>query len=253
MVEVTQNTSNDKEIENQPETQPGKQEVSKDSDQNVEAKKSSDEQSQEKMLSQSEVNRIVGAAKLDALERGKREALAEANANKEINATVDPNDPEKITVSKAELEQVILDTATKRSHQEQAERVVNQFVSKMQLGMQKYSDFETVAGKLNIPNLPPQLIDLVTAMDNTADIVYELGKNPTKFANVLNLCNYSPQAAHDELVRLSDSIKKNQEAAKKTQAKPNEPLDQAKPSTAGTDDGELKSVSDFRKQSWLRG
>ena len=250
MVEETQNTeikSTNTDVGNQPETQ----KVSTDKESNVEPGKS--ESKPEKMLSQSEVDKIAYGNKMEGYERGKREAIAEANQTKDISATVDSNEPEKITVSKQELEQFVEDTATRKAQREHAQRVVDQFVGKMQLGMQKYSDFETVAGKLNIPNLPPQLIDLVTSMDNTADIIYELGKNPSKFASVLNLCNYSPQAAHDELIRLSDSIKKNQEAVKQTQAKPNEPLDQAKPSTAGTDDGKLSTVSELRKQPWLRG
>lgn len=249
MVEETQNTeikSTDTDVGNQPETQ----KVSTDKESNVEPGKS--EGKPEKMLSQSEVDKIAYGNKMEGYERGKREAIAEANQPKDISATVDSND-DKITVSKQELEQFVEDTATRKAQREHAQRVVDQFVGKMQLGMQKYSDFEAVAGKLNIPNLPPQLIDLVTSMDNTADIIYELGKNPSKFSSVLNLCGTSIQLAHDELTRLSDSIKKNQDAVKQTQVKPNEPLDQAKPSTAGTDDGKLSTVSELRKQPWLRG
>ena len=204
------------------------------------------------MLSQSEVDKIAYGNKMEGLERGRREGLAEANANKPISATVDPQ-TDKITMSKAELEQLVRDTATQQAQQEQAQRVVNQFASKMQLGMQKYSDFEEKVTKLNILNLPPALIDLVTSLDNTADVVYELAKHTSKFSSVLNLCNTSVPLAYDELTRLSDSIKKNHDAVQQsTQGKPNEPLDQAKRSNIGTDNGKKLSVSELRKQSWLR-
>lgn len=254
MVEITQTeTSTETEVKNQPETHSDKESVSNDADQTADKKNETEKpvSKPEKMLAQSEVDRIVYGNKMEAHERGKREGLAEARATADLPGKVDPQ-TDQVTLSKAELKQLVEDTATEQSQKEQADRVVRQFVGKLQLGMQKYSDFDETVSKLNIVNLPPALIDLVTSLDNTADVVYELAKNPSKFSSVLNLCNTSLPLAYDELTRLSDSIKKNHDAANQSQAKPNEPLDQAKPSNVGTDNDKNMSVSELRKQPWLQ-
>jgi hypothetical protein len=91
-------------------------------------------------------------------------------------------------------------------------------------------------------------------MDNTAEIMYELGQNPTKFDSVLALSVRNKTLAHKAITKLSDSIKQNKVAVdKNAKTKVNEPLDQIKPSLTGTDSGDPKSVGDFRKQDWLRG
>lgn len=254
MVEETQTeASADKEVAHQPETQAEQAPVSNDTDQTVKnSQEGQAEQKDEKKLTQSEVNRIVAGVKLEAQEKGRREALAEANTNKPISATKNP-ETEQITLSPAELEQLIADTATKQAQQQHTNQVINQFADKVSSGEKKYPDFAEKVAKLNLPQLPWNLIELANSVDNTADVVYELANNPSKFSSVLNLCNTSVGLAHDELMRLSDSIKKNQQAAQQQQqSKPNEPLDQTKPSTIGTDNGEKLSVSALRKQPWLR-
>ena len=216
------------------------------------------EQRQEKkLIPQSEVNKIVGGVKLDAYEKGRREALAEYEkqmaAQESISSSQNTN-ADNLNVTRDELERMIEEKSRQRVEQQQAQRVVEQFVGKMKLGIQKYNDFEETVTKLDIPNLPPQIIDWANSMDNTADIMYEISKSPGKFANLLTLTVTSPRLAYDEFVRLSDSIKRNEEAkSKNVNMKQNEPLDQVKHSTIGIDNGAPKSVSDFRKQSWLRG
>lgn len=210
---------------------------------------------EEKVLKQSEVNRIVGGAKVEAYEKGKREALAELERERASQQSYESQTKsQNITANADELRRLIAEEAEARANQQRAQQVAEQFISKMQLGMQKHQDFEEVVTKLDIPNLPPQLIAWANSMDNTADVMYEIGKNPGKFANLLTLSITSPRLAYDEFIRLSDSIKRNEEAAKKAaNSNANEPLDQVKHSTTGTDNGSPRSVSDFRKQPWLRG
>jgi len=252
MVDANQNGDNAQKELNQPEAQKTSSENSQDKQQVEQESSSSTETQEEKLLKQSDVNKIVGAAKLEAREQGRREAQATQSPAKDLSATVDPNDPNQVLIDQTKLEEVIERVATQKAQQTEMKQNVDQFVSKLQLGMQRHSDFETTVAKLNLHNLPYELVRLVNALDNTADIVYELGKSPSKFSSVLNLCNVSPQLAYDELTRLSDSIKKNQQAAT-SQTKVNEPLDQVKPSTTGTDNGELKSVKDYQKLDWMRG
>ena len=210
----------------------------------------------EKLLKQSDVNKIVGGAKLDAYEKGKRETLAEIERQKLAATQAEATTSQTLAgvpQTKEEFDKAVDERAAQRAQQAQAERVAEQFVGKMQQGIEKYQDFETVVTKLDIPNLPGQIIDWANSMDNTADIMYELGKNPGKFANVLTLSVTSPRLAYDEFNRLSSSIKQNQEAQKKNAGNVNEPLDQVKSSTNGTDSGKVTGVSALRKQAWLRG
>lgn len=262
MVDANQNTEAQKEL-NQPESQ------GSSSDQNSNAQNEKVNQTEqinnqdaqenskakeEKLVPQSEVDKLVYAKKMEGYERGQREALAK-NTDKNLAASVDQNDPNKVLIDREELAKIINEESVKLADQQRAHEVINQFASKVQAGNNgKYSDYEDTVAKLNLQYLPPQLVEITNAMDNTADVLYELGKNPSKFSSVLNLCNVSPQLAYDEINRLSGSIKKNQEAvAQQTQAKVNEPLDQVKPSTTGTDNGKLESVTDWRKHPGLRG
>jgi len=134
--------------------------------------------------------------------------------------------------------------------------MIDQFASKVGQGEQstKYSDFESVVRELGITNLPLQTIRTLNDLDNTADVLYDLGKNPSKYANVLTLSAVSPGLAKKELNKLSSSIRKNEDAiAQSAKTKVNEPLDQVRPSNAGTDNGESKTVNDFQKEDYLRG
>lgn len=246
MAESNQNT--DESVVSQPEEQV----IANQGEKQVDNSSAAVAEKEEKVLKQSEVNKIVGGAKIEAYERGKRDSELLSRQQQVEQPQTQGDD--KITLSKDEVRQLIQDESTALAHQQRANEVAQQFIGKMKSGMQQYDDFESVVGELDIPTLPAQLIDVANSMDNTADIMYELGKNPTKFASVLTLSVGNPVLAHKEMVRLSDSIKKNKAAVENSEkTKVNEPLSQEKPSLAGTDNGELKTVGDFRKQSWLRG
>ena len=80
-------------------------------------------------------------------------------------------------------------------------------------------------------------------VDNSHDVLYELGKDRIKMANLETLAHMSPNDAIIQAQRLSQSIKDNEVASKiKT---PNEPLSQIRPSNTGTDNGAM-SVKDYR-------
>lgn len=215
--------------------------------------------STEKLVKQSDVNRIVGSAKVDAFEKGKREALEQARQEAELQSNVIPppasNSQGVSGITQEELDKRIEEAANTRAARQKADDLAMQFVNKIQTtaNSKKYSDFEEVVTKLDMPNLPPRIIEFANNLDNTAEVMYEIGKNPSKLANVLMLTATSPRLAYDELVKLSDSIKKNEDAAQKNSAEIAEPLDQVKHSTTGKGDGSVQTVNDFRKQDWLRG
>ena len=100
----------------------------------------------------------------------------------------------------------------------------------------------------------PGLILAMSGMENKAQVVKDLAKNPSKYANILMLANgNAPKLAQMELNKLSASIKANQDALK--QPKVDAPLTHLKASNIGGDDGNYATMSttDFRSQPWLRG
>jgi hypothetical protein len=148
------------------------------------------------------------------------------------------------------IEQMIQEATDKRARESYANKVATDFLSKMEAGKTKYADFEDTVNALNLP-MAPEIVDWANGLDNTADVVYEIAKNPTKFTTILNLARGGfGQLAQRELQKLSASIKQNESAADAAKSV-NEPLSQIRPSTVGTDNGKM-TVRDLRKQPWLR-
>lgn len=98
---------------------------------------------------------------------------------------------------------------------------------------------------MSLHKIPP----LANNFDNTADIMYELGKNPSKAVILKQLAQLNPKMGVLEIQRLSDSIKQNQNARQVPSAQP--ALSQLTPSLTKTDNGPV-TVSDYRNQAWLR-
>jgi len=210
------------------------------------------EQPKEKMVAQSEVDTIAGIAREQGIDKGRREAEMAFKAQQEMTSKVSAQQVAQGSMSEEQVRQMIMQE-TQKQQQEQlqmahAQQVVSEFVSKMQGGAEKYEDFESTVAALELPKIP-EIVKLANSADNTADVMYELGKNPYKVASLLTLARTAPHLAQAEMARLSGSIKKNQDVASKVVTR--EPLSQIKHSTAGADGGEL-SVKDLRKQSWMR-
>lgn len=199
----------------------------------------------EKTLTQSEVNKLVGNVKRETYEKAKRDVMADAQPQVQTQvATAAPTE----SVSPENIRKMINEEAQKMAEMQTAQQVVNQFVEKMETGKEQYEDFDQVVEQLNLPTMP-QVIHYANALPNTSDIMYELGKNPSKVASLMNVIQYTPQLASQEFKKLSDSITANKEAVNAKKAK--EPLSQVEASYTGVDSGD-SSVSDLRKQSYLR-
>jgi DNA repair exonuclease SbcCD ATPase subunit len=141
-----------------------------------------------------------------------------------------------------------------QAHLAQLEKEVNevaqQYFGKLAQGKELYEDFDAITSGFD-PAAFPQLVYLATQTDNTAAIIYELQKNPSKLATLATLVERSPNMARAELAKLSQSIKTNQEAKSNLQ-EAQDPLSRLKPSPVGTDNG-TKTVRDFKNASFLRG
>ncbi len=133
--------------------------------------------------------------------------------------------------------------------EQEVNQVAQQYFGKMAQGKDMFEDFEAITADFN-PAEFPQLVFLANQMDNTPAIIYELRKNPGKLADLAVLVEKSPSMAKNELSKLSESIKRNDEAKRGLQ-EAQDPLTRLKPSPVGTDSG-TKSVRDFKSASYLK-
>lgn len=226
---------------------------------NIEPKK------KEKMLSVERVNEIVKKEKLIAAEKARQEVVAEYAKKMEAEELQEQEsqgqnmrelpsiggmqsfDPSDI---KAQIMQQLAEEAQEERYKNEVLELVQTFSSKMDAGKDLYPDFDDVTADFN-PASFPQLVVLAGKMDNAADVMYELAKNPQKLANIDYFAQRDPKLAKSMLSKLSDSIAQNQEAANKAR-NTSAPLSRIKSSTVGADNGAM-AIRDYKKASWLRG
>lgn len=214
-------------------------------------------QTEERVFKQSEVNEIVKRAKYGAVEDYRKlqseqpnyvqQKYGEQNShNQATQAFSNENDIRRLAAEEAQRlrDQWIKDEQSK-AESAQAQRTVQNFWNKISPGKEKYPDFDKVVGDISYKSFPNVVQILGDYIDNSDDVLYELGKDRSKMANLETLAYMSPNDAIVQAQRLSQSIKDNQEASKiKT---PNEPLRQIRPSNTGTDNG-VMSVKDLRSK-----
>lgn len=221
---------------------------------------------EEKMIPQSQVNKLVGSARSAGAEKARKDAMLQAQQQE---APVNPSlntgfggmpaqvDEGKIADNVFERMQGQWDTQQKEQvlaqQQAEAEKLVQEYDAKLQDGRERITDFDQVVGQID----PKEFLDVVlmaNSMDGTADIMYELAKNPKKLGDVSAMMNRSKSMARRMMGELGDSIKMNTDAlAKKNASGVNNPLPRLSPSTAGADNGEPKTIADFKNASWLKG
>lgn len=200
----------------------------------------------EKMLSQSEVNRIV-AGRLKEQERRLQQQYAPQQpvAQQQAQTMGGISQP-----SQTDLQQMIRQEAMNMARMEHANKVAQSYSQKINSEMNSDPEFAELYSELNIES-HPDMVFLVNDLDNTAAVVKDMAKNPGKFAQVMMLARGgNQQLAFKELKKLSDSIKAN-DAAKK-QTIPPAPLSQMKPSHLSAGDGKL-TVKDFKANPKYRG
>jgi hypothetical protein len=148
----------------------------------------------------------------------------------------------------AKLKEEAERTAQDGARRANAQRIVADYQTKMEQGKAKYPDFDEVVGKSRVA-ANPKIVQLVTNVDNTADVVYELAQKKGKVGAIISLYNEDPALGMEAIVELSESIKANQKAA--TTGKPYEPLSRVS-SSSTTTDASAPDIRDYMKQDWLR-
>jgi hypothetical protein len=218
---------------------------------------------QEKMLPQSEVNRIVGRQKELAAQRATEKAEAEFQQRLSEMESQASNSMGGIAPSQEDIRgqmqsmlqeelQKQQDAMAQQRYQQEMERVANDYHASMATGPSMFEDFEKVTSEFK-PEAFPYAVYLASQAENTPSLMYEMIKNPSKLLNIERLAEQDPDFAQRELMKLSNSIKENEKAKQDAQQQDtNSPLTRLTPNPVGTDNGAM-TLRDLKKAPWLRG
>ena len=215
----------------------------------------------EKMLSVSQVNELVKKAKRKGEQKMQEQLEAAQQQIQQLQAQQGQQGQQQQGFNPEQMQAQVMAMMQKQMQENEAQRqkeqlekevseVAQQYFSKVSQGKHKYDDFDSITADFD-PAAFPQLVYLATQTDNTADIIYELQKNPAKLAQLSVLVDKSPAMARNEINKLSASIRTNEEAKNNVQ-EAQEPLNRLKSSPTGADNG-TKNVRDYKQASYLRG
>lgn len=213
---------------------------------------------EEKLLPQSEVNKLVGRAKAEAEAKALKIAeaeylrkLEEINKSQQTQNNEVPRDVNADAIYQQVQERFNQEMMQRQMH-ERMSQVVKNYDSKIASAKSSYSDFDDVT-KAFEPGAFPQLVYLVSGIDNGGDIIYEIAKNPSKLVMLDALAQRNPDLAHVELMKLSKSISDNKLAQQEMSGNAQAPLDRLQPSRISTGSNGKMSIADLKAQPWLRG
>lgn len=210
----------------------------------------------EKMIPQSQVNKIAAREAREAAEKARQQAIAEYEqriAQQSQQQQQASNQAQSLggmqQMSPDQIRQMIQQEAFRMSQANWANKIAQDFDAKIKAAKLEDPDFADKYEALNLAE-HPKLVLWLNSMDNTTDIIKDIADYPTKMANIMMLANSGfEQLAQKEIKKLSDSIKANKQAQQ--QPSVNEPLSQIKPSTIDMGNGSM-SVSDLRNLDFMR-
>ena len=214
----------------------------------------------EKMVPQSHVDKIIKHKTYEAaqsrreLEEKHQRELEEIHAQQQKQTQRNENVPRDVDANAIyqQVQERFNQEMQQRQIKTEMDRIANSYLSKMEQGKGSYDDFEDVTKDFD-PTAFPQLTYLVAGMDNAADVIYDLSRNPLKLAGLDRLAEKNPRQAQAELLKLSRSITENRQAkADEDSNNVAEPLDRLQSSRVSGSNGK-KGITDLRNQSWLRG
>ena len=210
---------------------------------------------QEKVLKQSEVDNLIGITRRNSRQEGYDRAKSDFEKQNAIQSQQEPKQNQHVSgppqISDEHLRKLIDEEAQKRVNYQDAQRISDSLITKLSAAKSegKHTDFDETIAKLKLHE-DAYIAAWANDLPNTADVLYEMGKSPSRYAAVINLVRSGKaELAVDEMRTLSNSIIQNNKA--KEQKFPSDPLGQIKPTASGADNGSL-SVSEIRKQSHMR-
>lgn len=208
-----------------------------------------------KTLTKTQLTDLVKKERFRAAEKARAETEAKYQAEMQAQQGQMPQfDPAEMR--RQVKEELISDIqaahaeAEKERQTQEMRTLYDQYQLKMGKGSQLFDDFEEIMGDFE-PGSFPDATMLAAQMDNTAEIMYELTRNPSKLQDIDSLARKSPKLAMKELERLEGSINQNLQAKVNTVSAP-QPLSKIKSSSVGADTGKM-TLKDFKNASYLRG
>lgn len=216
-------------------------------------------QPEPKVMQQHEINALVAGSKQKGFDKGYQQAKAELMAQLPAQNQASPVQNTGVYATNDErLRQIALEELQKqraienanyeaKMREEAGNRILGELNTKAAAAKSKFDDYDKVVheGFENFAATPEVLL-LANQFDNAGEMIYDLGKNPGKIAQISYMYEKGmKQQAFQEMKRLSDSIKVNELSA--NQPKPKMPLSQITPSNIGVGkiDGNVTS-NDFR-------
>lgn len=179
---------------------------------------------QGKLFTQDEVNYLSSKVRDQAYEKAKQDLQA-MQAQK---AAENPG------LSKDDIMQVVNEALMQKENNYSAMNIVQKFNEGMETGKTEYPDFEKVVTKRINLQSAPQLVGMVADFPDKHDIMYELGKKPSKLAAMQTLIlSEQFESARAFLDEIRESIAENKEAkAKAEKTKEPAPLNKLKATTS---------------------
>ena len=208
---------------------------------------------QEKMLPQSEVDKIVGAVRAKERAQMQSQQVQQGMGGAQQQPAFDK---QALMDEMSAMMQAKQDEARASAEQEQQRAQIDAaagtYLEKMKQGSTLYDDFHEVTKSFK-PGKYPQVALIAAEMENTPDIIYELKKNPQKLATLqMFALNEDYDELREEITKLSKSIKRNEQAVANNTKSP-QPLSRIKSSAAAGQDTGKRTVSDLRKDPKFRG
>ena len=219
------------------------------------------EQQVEKMLTQDQVNKIVAREKENAATRTRREVeqeyqqkMEQANQVREQQSSRNENVSREIDADAIyqQVQERINQEMQQKQFESEMSNVANNYLSKVDAARGSYEDFDAITSKFDASKFP-QLVYLVSGLENGGSVIYDLAKNPTKLAAISVLAKEAPEMAFQELQSLAQSISLNKQAVDSAgEYETAAPLDRLSSSRVSGSNGE-QSINDLRNMPWLRG
>lgn len=217
----------------------------------------------ERVFKQQEVNDIVKREKHAAIESFKRMAVEQPQYLQQKHPDLAPlvgqqhnqhssnanafsqDDIRRMAAEEAQrLRNEWVSDSHRTAQEQDAKRIANDFLTKLDTGKTKYENFDKVMENIEFSHFG-SAVQLANMFDNTADVWYHLVENPINLEAINSLAAKSPKAAYAHMEKLSRQLKDNEDA--QNTKLPNAPLSQMRPSNTGTNNGVL-SVSDYRRK-----
>lgn len=198
-----------------------------DNEQIVETTEVTSAGADEKLVTQTEVNRIAGRVRAETAEKVRRELEAEYAGKTAQNSGTASLDTEKVieeVARRLKAEQEKDQEKILESQQKQAwESVTREYNAKLTKAAKssEYADFDEVVRDFEHSNYD-FVVWGANQQDNTADVVYELAKDPERAIRLEMLGRNDRKGFEKAMKKFADSVKSNKEASKKasTQSAP---------------------------------